>query len=174
MLRPYLEGLLHDGTKREYTYRITQNNKEFVERIQSKIEAESESAWIYEEGNRGVYTLEFSKSVVRERNSNPETEESKIHYVRGYFDAEGGIPSQTSDNPYIYFAQKGKTDLVELKQKVESLGLNTGRIHLPSQRKPNYWRFYISRDSHRKFFEKVGSWHPEKHQRLREMIQSAL
>ncbi len=73
-----------------------------------------------------------------------------IEYARGYFDAEGGLPASTTSEPYIYFAQRNREDLEELRDILVRLGIACGRIHNPSRRAdPRYWRFYVSRKSHR-------------------------
>lgn len=89
-----------------------------------------------------------------------------MDYIRGYFDAEGGVPG-TNAPPYIYFAQKDLLDLEELRQMLLNLGILCGSVHNPSARAdPDYWRFYVSHRSHRKFATLVGSWHPRKAPKL--------
>ncbi|MFQ5908475.1 MAG: LAGLIDADG family homing endonuclease [Thermoplasmata archaeon] len=94
-----------------------------------------------------------------------------IDYVRGYFDAEGGVSSDAR-SPYVYFAQKDRKDLEELRGFLISLGLKVGRIHNPSQRvDPDYWRFCLGRRSLRRFVELVGSWHPRKSKLLQKISE---
>ena len=46
---------------------------------------------------------------------------------------------------------------------LKRLGIKTGKIHNPSKRvDPNYWRMYVLAESHKKFAEIIGSWHPRK------------
>ena len=93
-----------------------------------------------------------------------------IHYVRGYFDAEGGVPS-SPENPYLYFAQKDRSDLVQLWSILNGLGIHCGKVHNPSRAAaPHHWRFYVSRHSIRRFACLIGSWHPRKGPALWAMV----
>jgi hypothetical protein len=84
-------------------------------------------------------------------------------FVRGYFDAEGGLPADYRARFYIQFAQKNHADLSHPRDLLGLLGVQCGRIHNPSVRRdPNYWRFYVLAASHEKFIQTVGSWHPRK------------
>ncbi|MFB6209832.1 MAG: LAGLIDADG family homing endonuclease [Candidatus Nanohaloarchaea archaeon] len=172
MSKAYLKGMLHDSTERDYTYRISQKNRELVEKLSSIINDLGFKSWIYEEGGRGVHVVEFSKQVLQDFEISSESE--RKDYVRGYFDAEGSVPKSQDVRFYIYFAQKDEKDLKEVKNFLEEFDINTGKLHRPSKTaKPDYWRFYISSKSHQEFARKIGSWHPRKNQLLREMIQSA-
>jgi len=72
---------------------------------------------------------------------------------------------------YIYFAQKNKADLEELRNFLIDLGIDCGIPHNPSKKAdPNYWRFFIRAKSYKKFVEEIGSWHPEKSRLLRMKI----
>jgi len=60
MSRAYLLGALHDGTERKYTYRLSQNDSEYVETIASLVESIGFDAWTYREGQtRDMYVAEF-------------------------------------------------------------------------------------------------------------------
>ena len=84
-------------------------------------------------------------------------------FIRGYFDAEGGIPRSPDARFYIQLTQKNERDLDHLRMLCLGFGLQCGRMHNPSVRvDPNYWRFYIGVRSHQRFIERVGSWHPRK------------
>ncbi len=84
-------------------------------------------------------------------------------FVRGYFDAEGGMPRHAEDRFYIQFVQKDRADLARTQTFLESFGIRCGRIHNPSVRvAPEYWRFYVLSVSHVDFVRVVGSWHPRK------------
>ena len=100
-----------------------------------------------------------------------ETEQQKIEYIRGYFDAEGSTSRLENVRFYIYFAQKNKSDLEQLKSYLTELGIICGKTHNPSKLKdPNYWRFFISCKSYKLFIQKIGSMHPIKSQLLRKKI----
>ena len=84
-------------------------------------------------------------------------------FVRGYFDAEGGVPRRTGDRFYIQSVQKDLADLEHVRSLLGHLGIRCGRIHNPSARAdPDYWRFYVLAASHQDFALYVGSWHPRK------------
>ncbi|MCR4324780.1 MAG: LAGLIDADG family homing endonuclease [Candidatus Curtissbacteria bacterium] len=127
-------------------------------------------AWIYKEGrNRNYFIVEFVKSVLdkTEISSN----QDKIDYIRGYFDTDGGIARSKGVRYYLYFAQKDKIDLSNVRDYLEQLEINCGVIHNPSFRKDaNYFRFFIRASSYQKFAEIVGSWHPVKSKFLRVKI----
>jgi len=89
--------------------------------------------------------------------------EEKTAYIRGFFDAEGGIPRDKKERLYIQLSQKDKEKLEKLKKLLNDLGIKTGKIHNPSQKvDPNYWRMYVLAESHKKFLRIIGSWHPRK------------
>ncbi len=153
---------MHDGTVRYRTIRISQRERQYVLFVRRLVRSMGAGAWTYREGKaRRVYVVEFSRSlmegfVVR-------TREEIIDYARGYFDAEGGLPRTMSHGAYLYFAQKDRRDLGNLKKMLVSLGISCGRIHNPSKRiDPDYWRFYVRRGSIRTFARIVGSWQPRK------------
>jgi DNA-binding transcriptional regulator WhiA len=166
MSKAYLKGIIHDGTEREYTFRISQKSLELIERIAEMVENLGFDAWTYEEGNRGVHVVEFSKKAVEDFEA--ESPEEKQEYVRGYFDAEGSVPRSQDTRFYIYFAQKDRDDIEKLQSFVEELGIQTGKLHRPSKSsRPDYWRFYIPTLEHEKFARQVGSRHPSKEKILK-------
>lgn len=169
MSKAYILGALHDATEREYTYRLSQKEKKYVEFIADMLEEMDHKAWVYEEGEmRDLYVVEFAKAVLD--GENVKTLDEKIDYIRGYFDTEGSIPKKGKTRFYIYFAQKDKKDLKQVKKYLEEIGVHCGKIHNPTKKDRSYWRFYVSSQSHRDFVKKVGSWHPRKCQLLRGMI----
>ncbi len=172
LCRSYLLGAMHDGTVRPRTLRISQKEEAYVLLLRGLIEASGGKAWTYREGRtRQLYVVEFSRSFIGAHRIR--TRQDVVDYVRGYFDAEGGIPSNPFNAPYIYFAQKNRRDLEEVRGYLLRLGISCGRVHNPSRGvDPKYWRFYISRQAHRRFAKIVGSWHPRKAELLRMMIQS--
>ena len=153
---------MHDGTVRPHTLRISQREREYVLSIRQRILAAGGRAWTYREGKgRNVYVVEFSRSFLSGHSIR--TKQDVIHYVRGYFDAEGGIAASSEVAPYVYFAQKDRNDLHEVHVFLGRLGISCGQIHNPSVLvDPDYWRFYVSRHSLRLFAQVVGSWHPRK------------
>ncbi len=169
MTKTYLLGLLHDATERKHTYRISQKSEPFIRFIAGMIRGMGYNAWVYREGkSRSVYIVEFSKSVLR--NTKIRTRQGKIDYVRGYFDAEGSVPQKPGARMYIYFAQKNRKDLEQVRSFLVELGIKCGKIHNPSKRAdPDYWRFYVSAASYSDFAREIGSYHPRK-QPVLEMV----
>ena len=103
MTKAYLLGALHDATERRLTFRISQKSKAYTEFIAKGIKKLGGNAWIYKEGKaRDVWIVEFSKVFLKTKKI--QTKQDKIDYIRGYFDAEGGIAKQPSVRFYIYFA----------------------------------------------------------------------
>ena len=153
---------MHDGTVHGSTVRICQKENAYVQMIKQLIEGAGGRAWTYREGRRrDLFVVEFSRSFLRSYRLRSRGD--AVSYARGFFDAEGGVPASTRAYPYIYFAQKGRLELEELREILECLGIACGRIHLPSARAdPDYWRFYVSHRSHERFARIIGSWHARK------------
>ena len=170
MTKPYLLGALHDGVVRHKTCRIVQKSSEYIEFIKNGIHEIGHNAWSYREGkNRNLYVVEFSKSLLNGLEIN--SRQDKIDYIRGYFDAEGGLAQAHHVRYYVYFAQKNLQDLMQIRDYLEDLKIKCGIIHNPSKNvDPNYWRFYIRSQSYIDFAKIVGSWHPVKSQYLRMKI----
>lgn len=123
-------------------------------------------AWIYQEGKgRTVSVVETTAHFLKTVPAPSElaTEKEQIAYIRGYFDAEGGVPKQLNHWMYIQMCQKNKEELKQICSILNTLGIHCGKIHNPSQKvDPDYWRFFISRRSHNDFIRIIGSWHPRK------------
>lgn len=173
----YLHGAAHDGTfsARHSTFRFSQRERSWLERLQSMLAELGCKAWLYREGQkRSVFALETTAYFLQEYRA-PQTfltNAEKIAYIRGYFDAEGGIPSQSAARFYVQFVQKNADELQEVQHMLTSLGIVTGKLHTPSKRvDPNYFRFFIASRSHRSFIEQIGSWHPRKEQLLAERMK---
>ncbi|OGM24342.1 hypothetical protein A2715_02405 [Candidatus Woesebacteria bacterium RIFCSPHIGHO2_01_FULL_39_32] len=168
--KAYLLGLLHDATSRKNAYRISTKSKLFAELIQQGIKDLGRKAWIYKEGkDRNLWIIEFSKSLIKDFQVS--NKEEKLDYIRGFFDAEGGIAKSENVRFYIYFCQKDLNDLLEVKNYLNLVNIKTGIVHNPSKRiDPNYWRFFVSSKSYRDFAIKIGSLHPEKLKILRMKI----
>ena len=141
MTKAYLLGVLHDATELKNTYRIAQKSKQYIDFLAEGIRKLGANAWVYHEGKlRGIFIVEFSKSFLR--GARIKTRQDKIDYIRGYFDAEGGIARSLKVRYYIYFAQKNLKDLKEVKRYLEELNISCGKIHNPSKKvDSDYWRF---------------------------------
>lgn len=160
--KPYLLGLLHDATERRNTFRIGTSSFRFSCIVRDGIEDLGFRAWTYREGrSRHLWVIEFSKNPLKD------VEilriQDKIDYIRGYFDAEGGIAKSPTVRFYIYFAQKNRKDLEVLKGYLEEIGLSCGKVHNPSRREdPNYWRFFIRSKSYSDFVRCIVPLHLDK------------
>ena len=172
MSRAYLLGALHDSTERKYTFRISQKFEGYVERIANVVNEIGFDAWTYREGRtRDMYVVEFNKAIVENYQINSVDE--KRDYIRGYFDTDGSVPKDPDARLYVYFAQRDKDDLLEVKQYLEEFEIETGTLHQPSKEADSeYWRFYVLTESHADFAYEIGSWHPRKSRILREKRRS--
>jgi len=177
LIKAYLLGALHDGTfSSNRRFRISQTGTEWLKILQKLFKQIGYNSWIYKEGkDRKVYVLEtladfldFSFNPLRLKNK-----EEKTCYIKGFFDAEGGIPRNSKARFYIQLTQNNKQKLEKLKKILNNLGIKTGKIHNPSKRvDPDYWRMYILSDSQRIFLAKIGSWHPRKIRTLNQRFKN--
>jgi hypothetical protein len=175
-LETYLQGALRDGTRsaRHRTHRIGQSDPRWLDFLRSALRILGYGSWIYREGrDRRLWVLETTAPFLSlDYQASPlvGTEEG-THYVRGYFDAEGGMPKDPDSRLYIQFCQKDRASLEAVLKILDSWQISCGRIHNPSKRvDPSYWRFYVKAKSHERFMTLVSSWHPRK----REQIQTRM
>jgi intein-encoded DNA endonuclease-like protein len=166
-IQAYLLGAIHDGTlNKGKRIRISQKGTEWLKILQQLLKKLGYSSWIYKEGkDRKVYVLETLANFL-DFNLDPlilKSKREKIGYIRGFFDAEGGIPKTKKGKFYIQLVQKDKEKLKKVKKLLNELRINTGRIHNPSERvDPDYWRMYVLKESQKRFVKIIGSWHPRK------------
>lgn len=164
----YLLGALHDGTYnvRRKTHRFSQANTGWLQLLQRLLEELGYKAWLYKEGkNRGVYVLETSAKFLS-IDFDPyllASDEEKVAYIRGFFDAEGGVPRNISSRFYIQMVQKNQPKLAWIRMTLTDMNIRCGVIHTPSKRvDPDYFRFFVSAMSYKEFIRTIGSWHPRK------------
>jgi len=166
-IKAYLLGALHDGTfSSNKRFRISQIGTDWLKILQGLFRKLGYNSWIYREGKyRKVYVLETLANFL-DFNFNPlelKTKEEKVGYVKGFFDAEGGIPRNEKARFYIQLVQNDKGKLEKLKVLLNDLGIETGKIHNPSRSvDPDYWRMYIPVKFQQAFLIKIGSLHPRK------------
>ena len=174
-IKAYLLGSLHDGTfSKNKRFRISQKDTDWLKVLQKLFSELGYNSWIYKEGkDREVYVLETLADFLDLR-FDPmllENNREKIGYIRGFFDAEGGIPKSAKARFYIQLVQKNREKIEKLKQILNCLKIETGKIHNPSQKvDPNYWRMYILAKSKKIFVKNIGSWHPRKIKTLRKRM----
>ena len=175
LIKAYLLGALHDGTfSSNKRFRISQVGTDWLKILQGFFRKLGYNSWIYKEGKyRKVYVLETLANFL-DFNFNPlelKTEEEKIGYIKGFFDAEGGIPRDEKARFYIQLVQNDRGKLVKIKKLLNDLRIETGKIHNPSQSvDPDYWRMYVVAKSQQSFLKKIGTWHPRKIKALRKRM----
>ena len=173
-LEAYLQGAYHDGTasRRRRTFRFGQSDRRWLDVLTLCLERLGHRSWIYREGReRRFWVLETSAGFLSRafedevRCTGPT---AAVDYVRGYFDAEGGMPRRQSARLYFQFSQKSRRSLEIVASILQGVGIESGVIHNPSRRvDPDYWRFFVSAGSHQRFMSVVGSWHPRKRQQMK-------
>ena len=175
-IKAYFLGALHDGTfSSNKRFRISQKGTDWLIDLKRLLKLVGYNSWIYKEGKErdDIYVLETLADFL-DFKFNPldfRTKEEKICYVRGFFDAEGGVPKNSKERFYIQLVQKDKGKLEKLKKILSDLEIETGKIHNPSRKvDPDYWRMYILVNSQKVFVEEIGSWHPRKIHTIRERM----
>jgi len=164
----YLLGALHDGTYNigRKTHRFSQANVEWLQLLQAKLAHLGFRSWIYKEGkNRTVYVLETSAKFLSTKFDPRKltSTDQKIAYIRGFFDAEGGLPKSLNARFYIQLVQKDQLKLKWIKSVLEDLRITSGVKHNPSKKvDPDYFRFFIASESYKEFSTVIGSEHPRK------------
>ncbi len=168
VFQAYLQGALHDGTRSHlhHTHRFSQKGTDWLNRLAMILTSLGHRSWLYQEGkDRSVFVLETSASFL-DVDFDPDQlvlQDEQIAYVRGYFDAEGGLPQSPDARFYVQFTQKDRIELEKVKLILELLGITCGKMHNPSVRvDPDYWRFFVRTRSHLAFASQIGSWHPIK------------
>ena len=175
--RAYLLGALHDGTFNQHNqrYRFAQKGTDWLKILKNCLTITGNSSWVYKEGvHREVYVLE-TRAKFLDVYFNPlqlVTTKEKKAYLRGFFDAEGGIPRQSEARFYIQLVQNDFEKLEKLKILLNQLGIHTGEIHNPSVKiDPDYFRMFVVRDSQKKFLQEIGTWHPRKIKVLQQRVK---
>ena len=174
-IEAYLQGALHDASRNKRTrIRFVQKGSEWLDVLKDLLQMLGHKSWMYREGkDRDVYALETTAQFL-DFNLDPiqlKEPEEQIAYIRGFFDAEGGIPRNLQSKFYIQLVQKDPEKVAKLKAMLQALNISSGLIHNPSVRvDPDYWRIFVSTKSHQQFVKSIGSWHPRKYKILRERM----
>jgi hypothetical protein len=173
-IQAYLLGALHDASlNKKKRFRFTQKGTKWLSFLQTLFQRLGYKSWIYREGKRDVYTLETLASFLDFKFDpiNFGTLEEQSFYIKGFFDAEGGIPHSSADLFYIQLVQKDQIKIQKIVRMLQEFGIETGKIHNPSKKvDPNYWRVYVRAKSHKDFIKKIGSWHPFKSEIFRKRM----
>jgi hypothetical protein len=137
-----------------------------LETLQVILDVVGHRSWIYREGrDRQFWVLETTAKFLSTDFDGHDLvgQQEGLDYVRGYFDADGGMPRDPRSRLYVQYCQKNRQSLEIVKEILASWGIECGRIHNPSVRiDPDYWRFFVRANSLGRFFELVSSWHPRK------------
>jgi len=185
----YLLGALRDGSVdirkgKNYEIKIGQKNREWLVILQ-KIIAEKfgytgsitrhcNNYYILRITEREVVEKILKISGMRKGWKTPkiikdQPLEVKKEYVKGFFDAEGGLPRNPQKWRYISFDQKEKEPLRFIRKVLVECKIATTRITFTS----GAYQFRITRkESIVKFAKEVGSLHPDKRKRLKLLIFS--
>ena len=105
----YLQGAMHDASlNKKKRIRFGQKYPQWLHLLEDLLISVGVHSWMYKEGkNRDYYILEtVCKNL--DFSFDPRTlvtKGEKIAYIRGFFDAEGGIP-QNNGKFYIQLVQK--------------------------------------------------------------------
>ena len=164
----YLQGALKDATPSALhrTHRYGQSDRAWLERIADLLGALGHRSWIYREGRDRNYRIVETSAKFLSISFDPSSligTPAGLFYVRGYFDADGGMPASSEARLYVQFCQKDRVSLERVHEILHEQGIESGRIHNPSARvDPDYWRFFVRAKSHQDFLERVSSWHPRK------------
>ncbi len=95
-------------------------------------------------------------------------EAAKIDYVRGFWDAEGGLP-KTTKQTYISFDQKNRSALEFIRDILITKGFHPTRITLTGK----CWQFRLTRKMElARYFQEIGTAHPEKRYRFLKMLNA--
>ena len=95
-------------------------------------------------------------------------EEAKVSYVRGFWDAEGGLP-KTTRQTYISFDQKNRSALEFVRNILITKGFHPTNITLTGK----CLQFRLTRKKElARYFHEIGTFHPEKHDRFLKMLNA--
>ncbi len=188
----YILGALRDGSidirkGKNYEIKIAQNSLEWLKLIKRIIDKNFK---VNSNINNGLVRvtrkevvskiIEISDMVVPQVNWNTpkiikksDSKEIIISYIRGFWDSEGGLPKNPSktkkaEQRYISFHQKNKETLDFIREKLIDFGFNPTRLTFCG----NVFEFRICRKKEiLKFYKEIGTWHPEKKKRLKELVK---
>ncbi|OGI14829.1 hypothetical protein A3K63_03915 [Candidatus Micrarchaeota archaeon RBG_16_49_10] len=179
----YLVGALRDGClTTDWTVKYKQKNRDWLSNVilpminrNFKLGLTEKCIYLQEEKTT-VWYIAFKKKDVWKKLSylrtvSPRTQEQQKLYIRGFWDADGGCPKNPSEDRKIYikFTQKDRQSLEEIKETLNrTFQIKTGVVRISEIGKNGpIWRFTItSKDGITKFCRKIGSFHPEKKNRL--------
>ena len=138
-LEAYLQGALRDGTRsvQHRTHRIGAAERDWLVLLKDILASAASAAGSTVRGQAG--TTGSSRpgrhsSIYRSMPADSLGLHAGLTYVRGYFDADGGMPVNPGARLYFQFAQSSRDSLRAVAANLEVWGIATGRIHNPSVR----------------------------------------
>jgi len=171
-LEAYLQGALRDGTYSALhnTHRFCQSREDWLDVLGMALSMLGHRSWKYREGRkRALWVLETTAKFL-DLDFDPTPligTPNGLLYVRGYFDADGGMPKDAGARMYVQLCQKNKASIEMVATILGSWKVECGRVHNPSVRAdPNYSRVFVRSRSHESFMRLVGSWHPAKRHQI--------
>src|SRR3989338_8156069 len=188
----YLLGAMRDSTidfreGKNYEIKIAQKNSEWLTVLQDiflrhfgnagKITKHVNNTAILRVNGKEIVRklLELSEMKIPQENWDTpniikrQRPEIQTQYIRGFFDAEGGLPKNpaTATQRYISFSQKNRESLEFVRE------ILVRKKYIPTNITfcGNVWEFRITRKMNMiNFCKNIGSWHAEKKVRLNKLI----
>ena len=182
----YLLGALRDASidirkGKNYEVKIAQKNRKWLEILQTIIERKFGYKGKITKHQKNYHILRITRKTVVERIvaiaeiTTPQSQwntptiikkqplEIQKEYIKGFFDAEGGLPRNPKKWKYISFDQKAKEPLEFVRNVLIKLGFKPTNLTLTS----GVWQFRLTRKNDIINFDiKIGSLHPEKIKKL--------
>jgi hypothetical protein len=131
-LRAYIEGAKRDATfnRLHNTVRFSQADQRWLWVLKLILRNLGSNSWVYREGRRRVWVLE---TTYQNRVSSPlPSAIEEAEFVRGYFDAEGGVPRRLNDRFYIQLVQKNRLDLNRVRDSIRRQGIHAVDCTIPA------------------------------------------
>ena len=188
----YLLGALRDASvdireRKNYEIKIAQKNKEWLQKLQSIIKQKFGYKGKITRHGKNYYILRITQKRVVEKIM--QLAEIKIpqilwntpaiikrqpldvqkEYIKGFFDAEAGLPGNPKKWKYISFDQKAKEPLEFIREVLIKLKFKPTNLTWTS----GVWQFRLARKADIiNFIEKIGSSHPDKIKKLHLLKQA--
>ncbi len=142
--------------------------------VEGKITQHSEGARILRIGGKDIVNkiIGISQMKIPQENWNTpdviknQSNSVQLEYVKGFFDAEGGLPKdpENASQKYICFGQKNKESLEFVRNILIKNGFNPTNL----TRCGGVWEFRVTRKAEMvKFASKIGSLHADKQRKLK-------
>ena len=128
------DGYIYKGKRKGIVAVFTQKNREWLENIKKIIEENQGKAWIFKQRNINVLETKF-KPLLEKINIEKLSQKEKLEYVAGFFDAEGGIPRNPENTPYLYiqFVQKNAETLKRIIKILEDSSIEMIKSRHPEK-----------------------------------------